>query len=385
VIKTNKRHSPQPWPLIYIVVDPKSINTVTVKDPLRLQGLTEIFKLVAMKNGRLVTDSDGEILNEIISNIKKLPPSGNDRLKLYATETAKKERWDRIVNYEMEIEDDVIENILNLFYQTKSDMIVTSNQNKDKFERKVPEPWHVLLYKDVNSGKNYAINYAEKFIIDGFPISYITEKTSFRIFISRLARFTNSLSFFDPQIGHPNNDGEPNKESFWQWEKSFQDIIDYWEWGSLVLDKSVGEKAHVKIITKDYSYVMTRSYLGHKEWYDEKYKIKKEYKELESETIYNFQQKMYNAIVKEIIQPLYEKYSFWCNFSLEIKDDRYNSFRNRYLLTDQCALQFDKGFSLYDNSKRYRDNHINFYNNDDDKIGKILDLDTINYYNTLTN
>ena len=38
--------------------------------------------------------------------------------------------------------------------------------------------------------------------------------------------------------------------------------------GSFVLDKSMGKKANVKIITKDYSWVMTRGYLGNKEWYD---------------------------------------------------------------------------------------------------------------------
>jgi hypothetical protein len=256
---------------------------------------------------------------------------------------------------------------------------------KDKLEREVVKPWHLLFFKDVNSGKNYAINNAENFVIDGFPIAYDTNKTFFRKFVSRLSMFTNSLSFFDPVIGNPGNNGEPNKEGFLQWKKGFQHIIDYWKWGSFVLDKSVGKKANVKIITKDYSFVMTSGHLGHKEWYDDKKRIKKEYEELESKTIYDFRQKMYDAIVKEIIQPLNDEYESWCNFSLEIKDDSHSIFRNRYLLTDQCALQFDKGFDLFKNSWNYRENNIKFYNNNDDIIGKILRLETINEYNTLTN
>ena len=278
------------------------------------------------KNGLLLFDSEGILRETLIEQIKSLPDPVGQQLQIVLAELLKN-KSKRFVTCCVSLNDPLSDDLLKLACclkkDTKADVLIASPQSLETLiseQKNVEEVVPLSRYRDSNFEKGRQRYHGGLGSIDILPKSEVKDM------IIRTVRFAKSLKFYDRHIGLGSNTCH-----FWA---GIEYILCLWhKHGFFASDQDFGK---VKI------YACSDACVLEEDTDSKKNRKKKKNKE------------QYKNIVQDIITPLEER--FPCSVEVVIKEDPKNIFHARYLESEHAVVRVDRGFRLFEQGRKFRQN-----------------------------
>ena len=309
--------------LLYIIIDPSSINKEVKKNVAYRQGLESVLTLIIKQNGILGLDIEKTISKKIIENINiHLQGTHGKKISTLFEELLKGELYNRRYVY-LPIRDEKlldIDNYIKMCQKGDFDIIFIDEDDKEYYSR-----FDKTLYFNEYNDSECKLNIkAREFRDRGISIFEKSNKKEIKEIFQRISSKTKKIQFYDYIIGKVDPYGLE------RWYDGFEFILNGWKDVSPLAKK--GKKINVEIITKVFKF--------------DKYK------------------KQTFTRIKTIIKKLEEKYGRLCEFKLIMKLDQKNEFRARYMVTDQVVVEVRKGFDLFKTSQKnqFVSNHLRWMN-----------------------
>ena len=318
--------------LVSAVVDPSAFDKKYFKEPDKsYKAHAEDLLNGVKENGLLLFDSEGILRKTLIKRIESLPDPVGQQLRIVLAELLK-DKSKRFVTCCVSLNDTLLNDLLKLARYvkktTKADVLIASPQSLETLiaEGKNVEGVVPLSgYRDSDFEKYRQKYHGGLGSIDTLPKSEVKEM------IIRTVRFAKRLKFYDPHIGHGSNTC--------YFHAGIECILSLWQkHGFFKSDHDFGK---VKIYTCSADCILEDDTDPKKE--------KKKRKNAEQ----------HQNIVRDIITPL--KKSFSGPVEVLIKEDPDNIFHARYLESEQAVVRVDRGFRLFKQGRKFRQNLFNLH------------------------
>ena len=316
--------------LVSAVLDPSAF------DKEYFEGSDKSYKIYTedllkgiVENGLLIFDLEGELREAFIKRVRSLPGTVGQQLQILLAELLKNQSR-RFVICCISSNGTSSTDLLELAYQIKKDaeadaLIVGPQSLKTLISGQKDIEGVVVLseYRDSDFEKCRQKYNSGLGSIDILPESVVKEM------IIRTVRFARCLKFYDPHIGRGSNTC--------YFHAGIEYILSLWyKHGFFASDHDFGE---VEIYTCSADCIL-----------EEDTDSKKEKKKRKNE-------KQHQNIVRDIITPL--KKTFPRPIEVLIKDDPDNIFHARYLESEHAVVRVDRGFRLFEQGRRFRQNLFN--------------------------
>lgn len=318
--------------LVSAVVDPSAFDKEYFEESdksykIHAEDLLRGFE----ENGLLLFDSEGILRKALIKQIKSLPDPVGQQLQLVLAELLKN-KSKRFVTCCVSLNDTLSGDLLKLVCcvkkTAKADVLIASPQSLETLiseGKNVEEIVPLSGYRDSDFEKYRQRYHGGLGSIDTLPKSEVKEM------IIRTVRFTKCLKFYDRHIGLRSNTCH-----FWAGIKY---ILCLWhKHGFFASDQDFGR---VEIYTCSAECILEEDTDSKKE--------KEKRKNAEQ----------HQNIVRDIITPL--KKSFRGPVEVLIKEDPDGIFHARYLKSEQAVVRVDRGFRLFKQGRKFRQNLFNLH------------------------
>ena len=296
------------------------------------------------KNGILLFDSEGILQAALIEQIESLPNTVGQQLQIVLAEVLKNKPKRFItccVSLNDTLSDDVLKLACRVKKTTKADVLIASPQSLKTLiaeGKNVEEVVPLSGYRDSDFEKYRQRYHGGLGSIDTLPKSEVKEM------IIRTVRFAKCLKFYDPHIGRGSNTCH--------FRAGIEYILFLWhKHGFFASDQDFGK---VKIYACSADYIVEGDT-------DSKKKKKKEQNKEQRE-----------KIVREIITPL-EK-DFPGSVKVLIKEDPDNIFHARYLESEHAVVRVDRGFRLFEQGRKFRQNLFTLNMSESSLLGRYQSL-----------
>lgn len=312
--------------LVSAVLDPSAFEADCFDDLYTSHA--EGFLRGIQENGLLIVDSGRKLQDALRDQVKSpaLPIAYQKRLQILFEELLKN-RKRRIVECptapNSTASDNLLEVACNLKSETETDGLIVGSENFEKL-RFDPKHRHgiVLLseYRDSNFEEE------RQRYCDGLgPIDTLARSEVDEIII-RSVRFSKWLRFYDAYIGSGDRTSH--------FRKGIEYILSLWrEHGFFAAEQSIGS---VEIFTRSAE------------------QIRDDETDSAKESKADRNQKNYQKVVQELIEPLNEDFPW--RIKLSVKDDRDGIFHARYLETQHAVIRVDRGFDLFNQANEFKRN-----------------------------
>ncbi len=318
--------------LVSAVVDPSAFDESYFNESYRFHA--EDFLKGIEKNGLLIFDSDGRLRNAFIEKIMSLPVPVGQQLQIGLAELLKN-KSKRFVTCSVSLNDALSDDLLKLACcikkTTKADILIASPQSLETLiseEKNVEEVIPLSGYRDSDFEKYRQRYHRGLGSIDTLPKSEVKDM------IIRTVRFAKCLKFYDEHIGLRSNTCH-----FWA---GIEYILSLWhKHGFFKSDQDFGK---VKI------YACSADCISETDTDSKKERKKRQNAE------------QHENIIRDIIMPL--KKSFTWSVEVLIKDDPNNIFHARYLESEHVVVRVDRGFRLFEQGRKFRQNLFNLHMNE---------------------
>ena len=282
-----------------------------------------------VENGLLIVDLEGELTEAFIKRIKSLPGTVGQQLQILLTELLKiksKRFVACCVASNDTLSDDLLKLACYVKKTAKADVLIASPQSIETLiseGKDVEEVVPLSGYRDSDFEKYRRKYHAGLGSIDTLP------KSEVKKMIIRTVRFAKCLNFYDGHIGQRTNTCH--------FYAGIGYILSLWcEHGFFASDQDFGE---VKIYACSADCILAGD--------TDSKKIKKKRQN----------KKQHENIIRDIITPLKE--SFPWPVEVVIKDDPDNIFHARYLESEHAVVRVDRGFRLFKQGRKFRQNLFN--------------------------
>ena len=318
--------------LVSAVVDPSAFDKEYFEESDKSYKIQAEDLLKGIEeNGILLFDSEGILRAALIEQIKSLSNTVGQQLQTLLAELLKN-KSKRFVTCCVSLNDTLSDDLLKLACclkkDTKADVLIASPQSLETLiskEKNVKEVVPLSEYRDSDFEKYRQRYRAGLGSIDTLPKSEVKEM------IIRTVRFAKCLKFYDRHIGLRSNTCH--------FGAGIEYILCLWhKYGLFASDQDFGK---VKIYACSADCILEEDTDSKKE--------KKKRKNGEQ----------HQNIVRDIITPL--KKSFGGPVEVLIKEDPDNIFHPRYLDSEQAVVRVDRGFRLFKQGRKFRQNLFNLH------------------------
>lgn len=313
--------------LVSAVVDPSAFDKKYFKEPDKsYKAHAEDLLNGVEENGLLLFDSEGILRKTLIKRIKSLPDPVGQQLRIVLAELLK-DKSKRFVTCCVSLNDTLPNDLLKLARYvkktTKADVLIASPQS---LETLISEQENVEGVIPLSKYRDSDFEKCRRRYYGGLGSIDMLSKQVVKDMIIRAIRFSKSLKFYDRHIGLRSNTC--------YFGAGIEYILSLWyEHGFFASDQDFGE---VQIYACSADCIVEE---------DTDYKKEKKKKQ-------NTEQ--YEKIVQEIIMPI--KKNFPCPIEVVIKEDPENIFHARYLESEHAVVRVDRGFRLFEQGRKFRQN-----------------------------
>ncbi len=311
--------------LMSAVLDPSAFDVEDFDELYTIQ--VEDFLRGIWRNGVLIVDSERKLQKELFEKAESLPGTGKwERLRILLTDLLKEKskRVDvRLVSLSNASSVDILDLARHLKVHTEADILIVGDKDFEELKFTPEYNSHIFplsKYRDSDFEKERQRYY------DGLePIDTLLE-SDVKDVVSRSARFTKWLRFYDAYIGSGDNTSH--------FRKGIEYILNLWrEHGFFATEQGIGS---VEIFTCSAEQIR-----------DDETNSAKESK-LERN------QEKHQKVVRELVAPLSEDFPW--PIKLSVKDDPDGIFHARYLETQHAIIRIDRGFDLFNQDNEFRRN-----------------------------
>lgn len=311
--------------LMSAVLDPSAFDVEDFDELYAIQ--VEDFLRGIWRNGVLIVDSERKLQEELFEKAKSLPGTGRwQRLRILVTDLLK-EKSKRVAVPSVSPSNASLAGLLDLTCalktDTEADGLIVGDESFEKL-RFHPEHRHGIVplseYRDSDFEKERQRYY------DGLePIDTLLE-SDVKDVISRSARFTKWLRFYDAYIGSGDNTSH--------FRKGIEYILNLWrEHGFFASQQGIGS---VEIFTCSAE------------------QIRDDETDSAKESKLERNQENYQKVVRELVEPLSEDFPW--PIKLFVKSDSDGIFHARYLETQHAIIRIDRGFDIFKQNGGFRRN-----------------------------
>ncbi len=310
--------------LVSAVIDPSTFNEDYFDESYRHHA--EDFLNGIIDNGLLIFDSRGELRKAFIEQIMSLSTPVGQQLQVSLADLLKMEPERFVACYAPSNEaslNDLLSMARRLKKNTETDALIVSSAS---LETLISEQENVEGVIPLSKYRDSDFEKCRRRYYGGLGSIDMLSKQVVKDMIIRAIRFSKSLKFYDRHIGLRSNTC--------YFGAGIEYILSLWyEHGFFASDQDFGE---VQIYACSADCIVEE---------DTDYKKKKKKKQ-------NTEQ--HEKIVQEIIMPI--KKNFPCPIEVVIKEDPENIFHARYLESEHAVVRVDRGFRLFEQGRKFRQN-----------------------------
>ena len=340
--------------IVSAIVDPSAFDKEYFEEPDKSYKIQAEDLLKGIKeNGILLFDSKGILRAALIKQIKSLPNTVGQQLQTLLADLLKI-KPKRYVTCCISLNNTSSDDLLKLAYclkkDTKADVLIASPQS---LETLISEQENVEGVIPLSKYRDSDFEKCRRRYYGGLGSIEILPEPEVDNIIIRTVRFSKCLKFYDGHIGRRTNTCH--------FYAGIEYILSLWrEHGFFVSDQDFGK---VKI------YACSANCILEEDTDSKKNKKKRKNKD------------QYENIVQEIIKPLEEENSPW-SVKVLIKDDPDNIFHARYLESEHAVVRVDRGFRLFEQGRKFRQNLFTLNMSESSLLGRYRSLPNADFDGT---
>lgn len=292
----------------------------------------ELFLRGIKENGVVIVDSNGQLEDELINNVNAIPLKYGQQIRIYLEEILKNKKK-KLVKCKAEDSQILSQNNHKLqVYQIASKCGIDAVLTND------PIPNTKYACEVISITEYFNSSYESKryiFSNNVPPLDQLSENIAEDV-ISRIAKYSKWIRFYDKQIGTGSNTSH------------FRNGLKY-----------------ILNLYKKYGY-----YSNEVEWIEiitvEKENIDEEDTQMESARKLDLNIRAYKKVKLELLDPLSKEFGF--QFKLKVKKDNNRIFHARHIEAQSIIVLFDRGFDLFTPNGQFKRNILKLDNSSFDHL-----------------